>query len=164
VTVTVEQGHKNMDNERSVSQLGHHLGYWLRFVSNHVSYAFKRKVEAKGVTVAEWALMRQMFQAGPVNPSQLADHLGMTRGAISKLVERLLEKSLVARTSVGKDRRYQSVSLTAKGRKLVPILARLADDNDAEMFGHLTAGTHAELVGLLKGIVQQHGWKDVPVN
>lgn len=153
-----------MDNETPVSQLGHHLGYWLRFVSNHVSYSFKRKVEAKGVTVAEWALMRQMFQSGPVNPSQLADHLGMTRGAVSKLVERLLGKSLVERTSGGKDRRFQKVSLTAKGRKLVPILARLADENDAEMFGHLNAHTHAELVELLKALVNHHGWKDVPVN
>jgi DNA-binding MarR family transcriptional regulator len=156
-------GHESMGNEANVSELGHHLGYWLRFVSNHVSYAFKRKVEAKGVTVAEWALMRQMFQAGPVNPSQLADHLGMTRGAISKLIERLLDKSLVDRTSSGKDRRYQSVSLTAKGRRLVPILARLADANDAEMFGHLTARTQAELVELLRGIVHHHRWKDVPV-
>lgn len=164
MSVTVMQRQERTDDEAAISELGHHLGYWLRFVSNHVSYAFKRKVEAKGVTVAEWALMRQMFQTGPVNPSQLAEKLGMSRGAISKLIDRLLDKSLVARTSDNNDRRYQSVSLTAKGRKLVPILARLADDNDAEMFGHLTASTHAELVGLLKGIVQQHGWKDVPVN
>jgi len=152
------------DDEAVVSELGHHLGYWLRFVSNHVSCSFRRKVEAQSVTVAEWALMRQMFQTGPVNPSQLAEGLGMTRGAISKLIERLLDKSLVDRISDSTDRRYQSVSLTAKGRKLVPILARLADDNDAEMFGHLTAVAQAELIGVLKGIVHQHGWKDVPVN
>ncbi len=148
----------------SVSPLERHLGYWLRFVSNHVSHAFERKVAAKGVTVAEWAIMRQMLQTGPVNPSQLAENLGMTRGAISKLVDRLVVKSLVERTASGEDRRYQTVSLAPKGRRLVPILARLADDNDAEMFGHLTARTQAELVGLLRGIVQLHGWKDAPLD
>lgn len=147
-----------------VSPLEQHIGYWLRFVSNHVSHAFKLKVEAQGVTVAEWALMRQMFQAGRVSPSLLAEQLGMTRGTISKLVDRLLEKGLVKKTPDRKDRRAQRVSLTARGRRLVPILAQLADENDAEMFGHLTEQTRADLIELLKGIVQRHGWKDVPVD
>jgi hypothetical protein len=41
-----------------VSQLEAHLGYWLRAVSNHVSHAFKMKVETHGVTVAEWVVLR----------------------------------------------------------------------------------------------------------
>jgi DNA-binding MarR family transcriptional regulator len=125
-----------------VSELEEHVGYWLRFVSNHVSHAFMQKVEAKGVTVAEWAIMREMLKAGPANPSQLAERLGMTRGAISKLVERLC----------------------GKGKKVVPLLAQLADENDEEFFGHLTGERQADLVRLLKDVVHQHGWKDVPVN
>jgi DNA-binding MarR family transcriptional regulator len=147
-----------------VSELEEHVGYWLRFVSNHVSHAFMQKVEAKGVTVAEWAIMREMLKAGPANPSQLAERLGMTRGAISKLVERLCGKALVERTASDGDRRYQSVALTAKGKKVVPLLAQLADENDEEFFGHLTGERQADLVRLLKDVVHQHGWKDVPVN
>ena len=86
-----------------VSDLDEHLGYWLRFVSNHVSHAFKQKVEAKGVTVAEWAVMRRMLDAKSVHPSQLAERMGMTRGAISKLLERLCQKKLVVRESAGDD-------------------------------------------------------------
>ena len=44
-----------------VSDLTDHLGYWLRFVSNHVSQAFASRVAAHGVSVAEWVLMRQLF-------------------------------------------------------------------------------------------------------
>ena len=55
------------------STLEDHAGYWLRYVSNHVSHAFARKVEAQGVTVAEWVLLREMFNTGAANPSQLAD-------------------------------------------------------------------------------------------
>ncbi len=153
-----------MAKKIEVSELEKHVGYWLRFVSNHVSHAFMQKVEAKGVTVAEWAVMREMLEAGPVNPSQLAERLGMTRGAISKLVERLCGKALVERTASDGDRRYQSVALTAKGKKLVPMLARLADENDQEFFGHLTGEEQADLVRLLKDVVHRHGWKDVPVS
>ena len=149
---------------KAVSGLEQHLGYWLRLVSNHVSHAFMQKVEARGVTVAEWAVMRPLLDAGAMNPSLLAEQLGMTRGAISKLVERLYVKELVERSYSDRDRRFQTVSLTNQGKKLVPILARLADENDREFFGHLSVGRQHELAKILQHIVQQHGWKDVPVN
>jgi len=149
---------------KSPSDLEDHAGYWLRYVSNHVSQAFARKVEAQGVTVAEWVLMRQMHSAGAANPSQLADSVGMTRGAISKLIERLCRKELVSRSSVEGDRRYQTVELTAAGKRLVPVLARLADENDREFFGHLQPDEAKRLVGVLRDIVRRQGWKNVPVD
>jgi DNA-binding MarR family transcriptional regulator len=150
--------------KRPISGLQDHVGYWLRFVSNHVSHAFTQKVEARGVTVAEWVLMREMFDAGDANPSHLADTLGLTRGAVSKLVERLCKKNLAKRSADGPDRRYQAVTLTPQGKKLVPVLARLADENDREFFGHLSAEQRTRLVDQLTGLVQRHGWKDRPVN
>ncbi len=152
-----------MAAKKSTSNLDDHAGYWLRYVSNHVSHAFAQKVEAKGVTVAEWVLLRQIFEAVAANPSQLAVSVGMTRGAISKLIERLSRKSLVARSYSGEDRRFQTVELTAAGKRLVPVLARLADENDHEFFGQLKSEEKTSLIDLLQNIVRQHGWKDLPV-
>jgi DNA-binding MarR family transcriptional regulator len=153
-----------MVGEKSTSSLEDHAGYWLRYVSNHVSHAFARKVETQGVTVAEWVLLRQMFEAGTANPSQLAASVGMTRGAVSKLVERLCRKNLAERSSSEGDRRYQTVELTTAGTRLVPILARLADENDREFFGHLKPEEKTKLVSLLQDLVYRHGWKDLPVD
>jgi DNA-binding MarR family transcriptional regulator len=145
------------------STLADHAGYWLRYVSNHVSQAFARKVETQGVTVAEWVLLREMFDAGTANPSQLAEAMGLTRGAVSKLVERLIRKKLAVRSFSKGDRRYQTVELTAAGKRLVPVLAQLADENDREFFGHLQPAERNKLVSLLEDIVRWHGWKDLPV-
>jgi DNA-binding MarR family transcriptional regulator len=145
-----------------VSLLDAHLGFWLRFVSNHVSHAFQQKVETLGVTVAEWVLLRQLLALGEVPPSRLAEEMGMTRGGVSKLVERLYAKKLVSRTAGGNDKRFQSVGLTVTGRKLVPKLAALADANDAEFFGHLTDEQRDRLTELLQDIVRRHGLKDLP--
>lgn len=153
-----------MAAKKSVSPLEEHVGYWLRYVSNHVSHAFARKVEAQDVTVAEWVLLREMFDAGAANPSSLAETLGMTRGTVSKLVERLCRKKLVARSSSGDDRRYQTVELTASGRRLVPRLAQAADENDREFFGHLKPDERDRLMSLLQDIVRRHGWKNLPVD
>lgn len=149
--------------KREVSSLEEHVGYWLRFVSNHVSHAFAEKVENRGVTVAEWVVLRQLRASGRLAPSRLAAEMGMTRGAISKLIDRLCEKALVERTAGEGDRRYQSVALTPQGARLVPTLARLADENDAEFFGHLTLQDRAILTGMLQDIVRRNGWKNVPV-
>lgn len=151
-----------MPAKQSVSKLEDHLGYWLRFVSNHVSHAFTRKLEARSVTVAEWVVMRELLQTGATSPSMLAERLGMTRGAISKLVERLCGKELVERTYPEGDRRYQRLVLSPSGKKLVPILADLADQNDREFFGDLAPDQRAELVAILQQIVHRQGWKDVP--
>jgi len=145
------------------SPLDAHVGFWLRFVSNHASHAFRQKVEAHGVTVAEWVVLRQLLASGAVAPSTLAEALGLTRGAVSKLVDRLLAKRLVSRTAGTDDKRFQTVALTTAGRKLVPTLAALADANDAEFFGHLRDEQRAALVEVMQEIVRRHELKDVPV-
>ncbi|HEX4078136.1 MAG TPA: MarR family transcriptional regulator [Rhizomicrobium sp.] len=146
------------------SGLTDHLGYWLRFVSNHVSQGFARKVEAHGVTVAEWVLMRQLFDVDALAPSRLAGRVGMTRGAVTKLADRLIAKSLLARTADPQDGRAQTLALTARGRGLVPQLAALADANDKEFFDRLAPKDRAVLLRILRGIVETRGLKSLPVD
>ena len=153
-----------MPSNRPAADLTAHLGYWLRYVSNHVSQAFARKVEAHGVTVAEWVLMRRLLEVKALAPSRLAERMGMTRGAVSKLADRLVGKSLVTRTADPEDGRAQTLSLTPAGRTLVPKLAALADANDVEFFDHLTAKDRVALFRILQGIVDQRGLKSLPVD
>lgn len=151
-----------MNRRNDASPLEAHLGYWLRFVSNHVSHAFARKLEAEAVTVAEWVVLRELLRLEETAPSCLADSMGMTRGAISKLLDRLMAKGLVDRTCGEGDRRSHRVSLSAAGRALTPRLARTADENDAEFFGHLDEERRRALLELLQEIVQRHGLKTLP--
>jgi len=146
----------------TVSDLKKHVGFWLRFVSNHVSHAFARKLQASGVTVAEWVVMREMFDDQETSPSLLAERIGMTRGGVSKLVDRLVGKKLITRTDRVDDRRFQSIALTAAGRRLVPQLATLADQNDEEFFGPLSSKERAALLASMKKLVQAHGLETLP--
>jgi len=88
----------------------------------------------------------------------------MTRGAVSKLVERLSEKGLAVCSADKADRRYQTVAPTASGRNLVPTLAALADQNDREFFGHLSRREREDLFAVLKRIVQSRGLSAAPVD
>ncbi|MGE3143629.1 MAG: MarR family winged helix-turn-helix transcriptional regulator, partial [Hyphomonadaceae bacterium] len=134
-----------------------HLGYWLRRVSNHVSHAFARKLAARGVTVAEWALLRVLYERAPTAPSQAAREMGMTRGAITKLADRLIAKGLLARAADARDGRAQTLALTAKGAAFVPRLAALADQNEAECFAMLSEAERRTLERLLRKLSAEHG-------
>ena len=141
-----------------------HLGYWLRLVSNQVSHGFRLKLEKRGVTVAEWVVLRKLMDLGPSAPSLIAQALGLTRGAVSKLAERLAEKGLIEIGASESDRRQQVVSLTRQGRALVPQLAALADENDAECFGVLEPAARAQLRALLSTLIDAHGWAGTPID
>ena len=147
----------------AVSELKRHTGFWLRTVSNRVSDAFARKLEDSGATAAEWVVLRQMYGGEAMAPSVVAEMTGMTRGAASKLIDRLVLKKLVTREGRTDDRRYQDIALTAAGEKLVPKLAALADANDEEFFSVLSGKERAALVATLKELADAHGLHKIPI-
>jgi DNA-binding MarR family transcriptional regulator len=147
-----------------VSDLEDHIGYWLRLVSNQVSHAFATKIEARGVTVAEWVVLRKLYDDDEAAPGGIASALGMTRGAISKLAYRLVDKRLVNRKSFAGDLRQQRLSLTKKGRELVPVLAAEADCNDRDFFGRLAEPDRMLLVGMLQELARGLDSKTSPID
>jgi DNA-binding MarR family transcriptional regulator len=146
----------------TVSDLKAHIGFWMRLVSNYVSHAFARKLLKEEVTVAEWVVLREMYGLDKISPSTLAARTGMTRGAASKLVDRLVEKKLIAREECSDDRRFQNIRLTGAGTKLIPVLAALADRNDQEFFAPLSAAERETLLSILKKLVHRHSLHKVP--
>lgn len=153
-----------MSSISHVSDLSAHLGFWLRAVSNHVSHAFAAKLAAKDVTVAEWVVMRALYDKDRIAPSRLAGEIAMTRGAITKLADRLIAKSLIVRHADPDDGRAQTLALTAQARKLVPELAALADLNDREFFDCLSETERQSLERLLRRMVEHGRMTAMPID
>ena len=152
-----------MSSAQPVSDLTAHIGFWLRMVSNHVYQSFAAKLADKQVTVAEWSLMRALYGKAPMPPSRLAGEMGMTRGAITKLADRLIAKSLILREASAEDGRAQTLALTDRANDLVPVLAGLADRNDAEFFDGLTTDERDMLRQLLGSLAQRGNMTAVPI-
>lgn len=149
----------------AASALQSHLGYWMRLVSNHVSHAFAKRLESSGVTVAEWVVLREMYGGNDTtSPSKVAELTGLTRSAVSKLIERLLNKGLVTRAESPDDRRFLDVRLTPRALVLVPQLAALADQNDDEVFCVLTELERKQLQELLAKLATKHRLSRPPIS
>lgn len=151
-------------SQAKASDLKSHIGYKLRKVSNAVSHSFAQKLSDSGVTVAEWVILREMYgRSGATSPSVVAETTGLTRGAISKLIERLINKKLVLRSEASEDRRYQDIKLTSAAQKLVPKLASLADQNDELFFSNLTKAEKKSLTDILDKLALQHKLQKSPI-
>lgn len=151
------------NQEALLSGLELHIGYWLRRVSNHVSSAFARALNVQHTSVAEWVVLRTLKAREGTTPAELADALGLTRGAVSKILDKLEAKQWTTRSTKPEDNRVQLLSVTRQGRQFLPQLAEIADDNDEHAFGCLDAGEKASLLGLLQKLAAFHDIRDVPI-
>ena len=147
-----------------VSALDAHLGFWLRFVSNHVSARFAALVEAEGASVTEWVALRTLYDKPQTTHAALIQALGMTKGAASKIITRLEDKGLAQRELAEGSAREQVLQLSAKGRALVPRLAALADQNEVHFFGHLAPRERQALMQSFQALAAHHRLTEVPVN
>jgi DNA-binding MarR family transcriptional regulator len=152
----------NTTNTRQLNQLESHLGYWLRRVSNAVSGTFARALQEKQTSVAEWVLLRELHERGQTAPGELADCLGLTRGAVSKIVDKLDAKGWIQTEAKEGDSRFRLLSLTRAGRRNLPVLAEIADQNDARYFDCLSATEKSTLRELLAKLTEHNRIHDVP--
>jgi DNA-binding MarR family transcriptional regulator len=145
-------------NETKISKLGDHLAFWLRCLSNFVSYSFAEKLAKEDVTVAQWVVLRTLYDHDDITLNQLAELVGLDKSSVSRMIERLVLRKLVNR-SEGSDRRSLGLGLTPAARKLVPKLARLADQNDESFFNSLPARQRHEFLATIKQLLDANGWK-----
>ena len=147
-----------------VSELKTHIGYQLRVISNVVSHSFAKKLSEYDVTVAEWVILREMYSSEKTtSPGSVAELTGLTRGAVSKLIDRLLIKELVTRAEASGDRRFQDIKLTAIAFKLVPKLAKIADENDEQFFSILTLSERKAFMSTLEKLALHHRLNTSPI-
>lgn len=96
------------------------------------------------------AALRRGDDAGGLSPSALAAAMMVTRGAVTKRVDRLVEAGLVTRRAEGADARAKLVALTPQGRRLTDTLIRRHFDAEADLLSCLTAEQSTALAGLLR--------------
>jgi len=71
-----------------------------------------------------------LWRTGPVPASQLADAVGLTRGALTIAVDRLVHAGYVRRHADSADRRRVLVQLTRKADQVIALFADLASATD----------------------------------
>ena len=144
-------------NKMNPSELHDHVGYWLRCLSNLVSSTFAEKLASRDISVAQWVVLRTLYNKREVALNKAAAEVGVDKSSLSRMVERLVQKGLLIRAE-GSDRRSVGLTLTPAAMKLVPQLAKLADENDEGFFNSLSTQQREEFLATIKGLLDANGW------
>ncbi len=140
------------------SNLEDHLGYWLRCLSNYIHHSFAALLAKHDISVAQWVVLRTLYDKQNISLNEAARLVGVDNSSLSRMIERLVQKNLVSRTNIDKDRRSVQLSLTSTGKTLVPKLAQLADKNDESFFQILSTQKRQELLDTIKQLLETNGW------
>jgi len=93
------------------------------------------------------------LERSPQTVSSLSEVLQLTRGAVSRLVERMVRKGLVSRREGNDDRRQKMLSLTPAGRRLRERVERASTGSFAAALSELDSALAIELKDVLKRLV-----------
>jgi DNA-binding MarR family transcriptional regulator len=94
-----------------------------------------------------WALMA--IARGEGDPSLLVARMGVTKQAVSKLLDRLVASDFIERTPNAADRRRTDLVLTSRGRKAVRIMTAAVAATEQAIVTELGAESFADLMRML---------------
>lgn len=101
---------------------------------NVISQLNRLIAERMGVTASDLDCLHVLNQQGPATAAELARHVGLTPGAVSRMIDRLDAAGCIKRTNDPQDRRRVLIEPTSDG------LARIA-----AYYAGLTARSHEDL-------------------
>ncbi|MCG6115410.1 MAG: MarR family winged helix-turn-helix transcriptional regulator [Mesorhizobium sp.] len=100
-------------------QLHQRLGYKVSRLSRIMQSRLERLIAEQGLTRLMWCVLTGIGDEGVSTPSELADYIGITRPATSRLLREMEAKGMVLRHGSDADGRGKTVSLTPFGQKLL---------------------------------------------
>ena len=84
-----------------------------------VIYRTQTEIVASGLTESQFGVLEALYHLGSMCAAELAVKVLSSRGNLTLVIANLERDGLIARTTRDEDRRYRTVALTAKGRRLV---------------------------------------------
>ena len=116
------------------------------------------------MTVAEWVILREMYgKSESISSSIIAELTGLTRGAVSKLVDRLVNKDLIIRTESTIDRRYHQIQLSIKGKRTGSSSLLLLMKMTKLFFSPLSEEEQKALMNILTKLSESHQLNTAPI-
>ncbi|MGH3517320.1 MAG: MarR family winged helix-turn-helix transcriptional regulator [Haloechinothrix sp.] len=123
-------GFRDMVREGSATERRFNIDTWRSLMDVHaaVLQQIESALEARHrVTVSEFDVLINLPREG-ARMRELRDRVVLSQSALSRLVDRLERRGLVAREGVSDDSRAVHIRLTAEGRKLMRATARTNAD------------------------------------
>ena len=98
------------------------IGYLLRTTVSTLMRAAESEMRPYGLTAVQWAPLMIISRGGNPTAASLARDLNTDTGAMTRMLDRLEAKGLLARNRSATDRRVVMLTLTEQGRELTTLI------------------------------------------
>lgn len=134
------------------SDPGQGIGFLLSDVARLMRRNFDRRVQALGLTQAQWRALTNLTRCEGCNQAKLAEALEVKPITLARLIDRLQANGWVERRPDPADRRAVRLYLTPKAQPLIEQLWALGADTRAAAFAGVDDATCTLLVSTLQAM------------
>ena len=132
-------------------------GYWVMLTARAFTRVAERRLRPLGLGVAHVPVLLALAAEGALTVRQLAERARIEQPTATALVQRMESGGLVARAPDPSDRRSIRISLSARGRQLLPEALQLRTDAVRAATAGLSADEVRLLDDLLRRVLQSLG-------
>lgn len=123
----------------------------------HVLGLLDRHFLESPYSLTEVRVLYEIAHDGTSTAKAIRTETGIDAGYLSRILDSFISRKLVKRTPAAKDRRYQVLALTKKGKDVFARLNTSQDRSVEELVDRLTSEDLTELVGHMQRIEELIG-------
>lgn len=131
--------------------------FWIARLASAMRDQFNQALAEHDVTWPQWMIMNVLHHKLAVTPAQIAENIGVDRSAVTRLVDRLEKKGMVARSFDGLDRRSIQIVMTEQGRHLVVKINEAAKEHQESFMSQLPSTECRGLKGNIQKLLRAGG-------
>ena len=128
------------------------FSYALRETSRLLLNVLRKYLQPHNITLTQYFLLRQVWDAEGISQSELSERLGTTQPATVATVDSLEARGLILRVRSTKDRRVVRLMITPKGRRVRATLLAYAQQGSEAALTGMNAADIARLRSLLERV------------
>lgn len=129
------------------------IGYLLRRVNKLGIQRVEAAFEGNDITFTQWAVLALVSNDVATTCTELSRKLDHDKGALTRVIDQLVERSLIARHRDAGDRRVSQLSITDKGRETVGELGRRVVDTWNEILADFDHDEVVRTIDMLTRLV-----------
>lgn len=133
--------------------IGNSVGWLMRLSINAMSQEVEKKMEASGLTNAQWKPMLRLHLGDAQTVAELARCCFQDAGGMTRLLDRLESKGLCQRERSETDRRIVNIQLTDAGREVAKAIPQQLQEVQSAMLQNFTQEEAEQFKSYLRRII-----------
>lgn len=138
-----------MDDDSTEKVCARHVLETVPLVMRFIRLQMRHR-RAPGISVPQFRALTFLRRNEGASLTAVAEHLGLSLPSASRMVDGLLRRGLILRSSALDDRRRVTLVLTGDGREMVRAARKGTQDKLADMLRRVQPGKRAEVVAAMR--------------